>query len=92
MFVFTERLKCYWLSLSWLNQPFVPDDAPMRRFFGLAASTTLIVSGLSLMSLPPVSAKPVQCPDTWTGTKCDYYKDGFKAGKTGPQGRPEHGL
>jgi hypothetical protein len=54
----------------------------MRRFFGLAASTTLLLSGFSLISLPPASAKPVQCPDTWTGTKCDYYKDGYKAGKT----------
>lgn len=54
----------------------------MRRFFGLAASATLLFSGLTLVGLPPANAKPVQCPDTWTGTKCDYYKDGFKAGKS----------
>jgi hypothetical protein len=54
----------------------------MRRFFGLAASATLLFSGLTLVGLPPANAKPVQCPDTWTGTKCDYYKNGFKAGKS----------
>jgi hypothetical protein len=30
-----------------------------------------------------VSQKPsIQCPDTWVGSKCDYYKDGLKAGRT----------
>lgn len=53
----------------------------MRRFLGLAASSAILVTGLSLVGLPPANAKPIKCPDTWEGIKCDYYKDGYKAGK-----------
>jgi hypothetical protein len=34
-----------------------------------------------MIDAQPVRAKPIQCPDTWTGLKCDYYKDGYKAGR-----------
>jgi hypothetical protein len=43
----------------------------MRRFFGLAASATLLFSGLTLVGLPPANAKPVQCPDTFKAGKSD---------------------
>lgn len=66
----------------------IPGDTPstfpiplMRLLLGLAASSTLVFSGLSLVDLPPANAKPVKCPDTWDGIKCDYYRDGHKAGK-----------
>lgn len=27
------------------------------------------------------SSVQVKCPDTWTGAKCDYFRDGYKQGK-----------
>ncbi|MCP9809725.1 hypothetical protein KBY58_09800 [Cyanobium sp. HWJ4-Hawea] len=27
------------------------------------------------------SSGKVKCPDTWTGAKCDYFRDGYKQGK-----------
>ena len=54
----------------------------MRFLFSLAASSTLLLSGIPLIGIQPAAAAPVQCPDTWTGNKCEYYKDGYKAGKT----------
>jgi hypothetical protein len=54
----------------------------MRFLFGLAASSTLLLAGAPLISIQPAAAAPVQCPDTWTGIKCDYYQDGYKAGRT----------
>lgn len=54
----------------------------MRRYFGLAVSAALLFSGLSLVDLPPANAKPIRCPDTWEGNKCEYYRDGYKAGKS----------
>lgn len=53
----------------------------MRQLLGFAASTSLRLSSLSQVAPPAANAKPIQCPDTWTGTKCEYYKDGYKAGK-----------
>jgi len=54
----------------------------MRFLFGLAASSTLLLAGASLISIQPAAAAPIQCPDTWAGIKCDYYKDGYKAGRS----------
>lgn len=31
--------------------------------------------------MQPVHAKPIKYPDTWTGIKCDYFRDGYKAGR-----------
>lgn len=53
----------------------------MRLLFGLAASSALFSATAPLIGIQPASAAPVQCPDTWTGTKCDYYQDGYKAGR-----------
>ena len=32
------------------------------------------------VSQQPSQSSSIQCPDTWVGTKCDYYNDGNKAG------------
>ncbi|MEB3361782.1 MAG: hypothetical protein VKI42_06615 [Synechococcaceae cyanobacterium] len=53
----------------------------MRFRAGLAVGATLFAAAIPLISAHPVSAKPIVCPDTWTGIKCDYYKDGYKAGR-----------
>ena len=54
----------------------------MRFAYILATSSLLALSGAALFTPPSVTAAPVQCPDTWGGTiKCDYYKDGYKAGR-----------
>lgn len=53
----------------------------MRFLFGLAASSTLLLFGVPLIGIQPAAAAPIQCPDTWTGNKCDYYQDGYKAGR-----------
>lgn len=54
----------------------------MRPFLALALATGLLTAVAPLMSVQPASAKAITCPDTWGGTiKCDYYKDGYKAGK-----------
>lgn len=34
-----------------------------------------------MFNVPAANAQPIVCPDTWTGNKCDYYKDGYKAGR-----------
>lgn len=36
---------------------------------------------IPLISPQPTSAKPVVCPDSVQGIECDYYKDGYKAGR-----------
>ena len=55
----------------------------MRFFYNLAACSALLLSGVAVVSTPTPSAAAIQCPDTWGGTiKCDYYKDGYKAGRT----------
>lgn len=54
----------------------------MRLIYSLAACSSLLLGGLATVSLPSPSAAAVQCPDTWSGGKCDYYRDGFKAGKS----------
>lgn len=41
----------------------------------------MLLSSCSLVAPAAANAKPVPCPDTWAGTKCDYDKDGYKAGK-----------
>lgn len=54
----------------------------MRSFYKLAACSALLISGVAVVSTPSPSSAAIQCPDTWGGTiKCDYYKDGYKAGK-----------
>ncbi len=53
----------------------------MCLYFGLAACSALLFAGAPLIAIPPVSAASIQCPDTRTGNKCDYYKDGYKAGR-----------
>lgn len=53
----------------------------MRSFLGLAAGVALLTAAVPLVGVQPVSAKPIVCPDTWAGIKCDYYKDGYKAGR-----------
>lgn len=53
----------------------------MRLLFGLAASSALLFAGTPLIAIQPASAAPIQCPDTWTGNKCEYYQDGYKAGR-----------
>ena len=53
----------------------------MRLLFGLAASSALLFAGAPLIAIQPASAAPIQCPDTWTGNKCEYYQDGYKAGR-----------
>lgn len=53
----------------------------MRFPTALLASTVLAFSAVAAVAPSGASAK-IQCPDTWGGTiKCDYYKDGYKAGK-----------
>ena len=47
----------------------------------LAAGAALITATIPLISVLPANAKPIKCPDTWTGITCDYYKDGYKAGR-----------
>ena len=64
-------------TAAWLNP-----CLSLRFLFSLAASSTLLLSGIPLIGIQPAVAAPVQCPDTWTGNKCEYYKDGYKAGKT----------
>ncbi len=54
----------------------------MRLLIGLAASSALLFAGDPLIAIQPASAAPSQYPDTWTGAKCDYYQDGYKAGRT----------
>ncbi len=51
----------------------------MRLLFGLVASSAFLLAGAPLISIQPAAAAPVQCPDTWTGIKCDYYQDDYKA-------------
>lgn len=53
----------------------------MRFLAGLALSATLLTAAAPLISVQPANAKPIKCPDTWNGIKCDYYKDGYKAGR-----------
>lgn len=53
----------------------------MRLLTGLALGVTLATAAMPLISGQPASAKPIVCPDTWAGIKCDYYKDGYKAGR-----------
>ncbi|MEB3260377.1 MAG: hypothetical protein VKP63_07110 [Cyanobacteriota bacterium] len=53
----------------------------MRFLAGLALSATLFTAAAPLISVQPANAKPIKCPDTWNGIKCDYYKDGYKAGR-----------
>ena len=55
----------------------------MRFLYTLATCSVLALSGAAVVSLPSPSKAAIQCPDTWGGTiKCDYYKDGYKAGRT----------
>lgn len=77
----------YWRSQGFQFIPvtLIPNLTPfpsMRFLFGLAASSTLLLAGAPLISIQPAAAAPVQCPDTWTGIKCDYYQDGYKAGRS----------
>lgn len=53
----------------------------MRFRSSLALAGILFAAGAPLISVQPASAKPIVCPDTWNGNKCDYYKDGYKAGR-----------
>lgn len=53
----------------------------MRSLVGLAIGATLLAGAVPLIGAQPASAKPIVCPDTWTGLNCDYYKDGYKAGR-----------
>ncbi|MEB3255553.1 MAG: hypothetical protein VKJ05_04100 [Synechococcaceae cyanobacterium] len=53
----------------------------MRLRPGLALASTLFMASVPWINVPPSRAKPITCPDTWTGIKCDYYKDGYKAGR-----------
>ena len=53
----------------------------MRFLAGLALGATLFTAAVPLIGMQPASAKPIVCPDTWTGIKCDYYRDGYKAGR-----------
>ena len=53
----------------------------MRSLLGLTAASTLLAVVMPLISVQPVNAAPIKCPDTWTGIKCDYFKDGYKAGR-----------
>jgi len=65
-----------------INLVSVPKQKNMRFFYNLAACSALLLSGVAVLSTPSPSAAAIQCPDTWGGTiKCDYYKDGYKAGK-----------
>lgn len=52
----------------------------MRLLIGLAASSTLFFAAAPIVFTQPANAAPIKCPDTWTGNKCAYYKDGYKAG------------
>lgn len=52
----------------------------MRFLAGLVLGATLVTAAVPLISVQPANAKPIACPDTWTGIKCDYYRDGYKAG------------
>ncbi len=52
----------------------------MRVLIGLAATSSIFFAAAPILSIQPVSAAPIQCPDTWTGNKCEYYRDGYKAG------------
>jgi hypothetical protein len=53
----------------------------MRFNYPLAAASILLSAAVPLISVQPVSAAPIKCPDTWTGIKCDYFRDGYKAGR-----------
>lgn len=53
----------------------------MRFNYTLAAASILLSAAVPLISVQPVSAAPIKCPDTWTGIKCDYFRDGYKAGQ-----------
>lgn len=52
----------------------------MRVLFALAATSALVFGAASIVAVQPANAAPIQCPDTWTGNKCEYYRDGYKAG------------
>lgn len=53
----------------------------MRFLYSLSVCSALLLSGVAVVGTPTPSAAAVQCPDTWTGNKCEYYRDGFKAGR-----------
>ncbi|MFM9047017.1 MAG: hypothetical protein ACKOOH_05085 [Cyanobium sp.] len=53
----------------------------MRFLVGLALGATLFTASAPLVAIQPASAKPIKCPDTWTGNTCEYFKDGYKAGR-----------
>ncbi|MEB3317037.1 MAG: hypothetical protein VKO39_02690 [Cyanobacteriota bacterium] len=52
-----------------------------HSYIGLVAAAALLTGAFSTIGLQPVHAKPVKCPDTWTGLNCDYFRDGYKAGR-----------
>ena len=54
----------------------------MRLLIGLAATSSMFFAAAPFISIQPAAAAPIQCPDTWTGIKCDYYKDGYRAGRS----------
>lgn len=53
----------------------------MRFFAGLVLGATLVTAAVPLISVQPARAKPITCPDTWIGIKCDDYRDGYKVGR-----------
>jgi len=73
-----------------------PPPTSMRFIAGLALGATLVTAAVPLISVQPAIAKPIGWPDTWTGIKCDYYRDGYKAGKSDRKANMsmayEHGL
>ncbi|MFM7087260.1 MAG: hypothetical protein ACKOXO_09775 [Cyanobium sp.] len=49
---------------------------------GWAAGVALLVTAVPLLSPQPASANAIKCPESWTGISCDYFRDGYKAGRS----------